>query len=228
MKVIIYGIGNRYDILFDFKEFVSMGIFKNEIQISGFADRNPELWGREILHNGQRFLIHNIDDFSKNEFDKIMVTTDVYFDEIRDKLVQDGYKEEQIFLIDNIFEQYVEQISYDKNPLFDDYWMRLYEDGNETAAFFRTKKYKRIAVYGADLLAERLMRVLKKAGIKILRNPTEEGADANVLPETDLIVVTTSKDYMKIERELCEKNHIEVISIQELVYKTLPIPVFML
>ena len=29
------------------------------------------------------------------------------------------------------------------------------------------------------------------------------------------------KDYMKIERELCEKNHIEVISIQELVYKTL-------
>lgn len=97
MKVIIYGIGNRYDILFDFKEFVSMGIFKNEIQISGFADRNPELWGREILHNGQRFLIHNIDDFSKNEFDKIMVTTDVYFDEIRDKLVQDGYKEEQIF-----------------------------------------------------------------------------------------------------------------------------------
>lgn len=65
------------------------------------------------------------------------------------------------------------------------------------------------------------MRVLKKAGIKILRNPTEEGADANVLPETDLIVVTTSKDYMKIERELCEKNHIEVISIQELVYKTL-------
>ena len=221
MKVIIYGIVNRYDILFDFKEFVSMGIFKNEIQISGFADRNPELWGREILHNGQRFLIHNIDDFSKNEFDKIMVTTDVYFDEIRDKLVQDGYKEEQIFLIDNIFEQYVEQISYDKNPLFDDYWMRLYEDGNEAAAFFRTKKYKRIAVYGADLLAERLMRVLKKAGIKILRNPTEEGADANVLPETDLIVVTTSKDYMKIERELCEKNHIEVISIQELVYKTL-------
>ena len=36
-----------------------------------------------------------------------------------------------------------------------------------------------------------------------------------------IFVLGFCKDYMKIERELCEKNHIEVISIQELVYKTL-------
>ena len=230
MKVIVYGIGKRYYSLFGCCEYFDMGIIANEIEIVGFSDSNSDIYGRKIIYNGTLFEIRSIWEFAQNDFDKIMVTTKDYFEEIKSRLVEGGCKPEQIFLIDDIFEPYLELINCANYPLLNENWLWLCKEKEKAALFFDEMKYKNIAVLGTGLLLVQLLHFFEEANAKVRylidsgKNDQYEGLPVfgieSVLPTVDIIVVAAMENYMDIERELCENNFVEVISIQELTYKT--------
>ncbi len=108
MRVIIYGIGKRYYQFFNYTEFIKKGVIEKDFQIVGFADSNRQIWNSDIVYNGYHFKIKCIGEFQS--IDKIIVTTNLYFDEIKNKLIKKGYKKEQILLIDQLFEKYLDEV----------------------------------------------------------------------------------------------------------------------
>ncbi len=243
MKVVVYGIGKRFFALFDYRESMDMGIITHEIDIVGFSDSSRELFGKEIRYNGRIFRVKDIQDFSEDEFDKIMVMTSDYFEEIRDGLVERGYQPEQIILADDIFEPYHELIGCGNYSLLDRQWMELYGQIEDRVCFFEAWGYRNVAVYGEGEEAEYMARVLEQAGVSVCRfsdvnalekhkkqekqkkQEEQERTSAHKaedrLQETDIIIVADSSRYMEIEKELCERSPAEVISMRELIYKTL-------
>ncbi len=225
MKVILYGIGERYHKLFDFNEFADIGILKHGMEVVGVSDGNQNVWGRQLIYCGKKFRIQGIDAFSREDYDKIMVTTDVYFEEIRDGLLEKGYGRERIGLIDDILGQYPEEIGYIPSPSMQGYWMDLYENETRASLYFDTKGYKKVVVYGTDALAGRLAGVLQRFFLEVVLCPDTgregESGDAFCFPKADIVVVTDMEKYMETERRICRSSRVEVVSIQELVYKTL-------
>lgn len=231
MKVIVYGIGKRYFDLFDYRENMDMGIIVNDVNIVGFSDGNPELFGKVIRYNGRIFKIKAIQEFSADEFEKIMITTSDYFEEIRDVLIRNEYRPEQIFLADDIFEPYYELMSCGNYTLIEEQWMKLFRQIEDKAYFFEAGRYQNVLVYGDGSAAKNLDHILKQAGIKvrclldIYAVEKQEGTLVhNVedeLSKTDIVIVADSNRYMEIEKEICERSPVEVISMQELIYKTL-------
>lgn len=230
MKVIIYGCGRRYYNLFGWHEYVDLGMITNEVEVVGFADGNPDFWGKRIVYNGNTFQVKNIEEYPEKDYDKIMVTTKDYFEEIHDILIRQGYKEEKIFLIDDIFEHNLELISSRRYFLLNRQWGEFCRSGNYASFFFKSGNYRDIAICGLNEMAEQLIHLCRKSGIRIqyLIDTDATGIFKDLpifqidskLPKVDIIVVTTD-NYMWYERELCKKNNIEVISIQEVIYKTL-------
>lgn len=231
MKVIIYGLGRRYFNLFDWQEQVDLGMIKNEVEVVGLSDGNSELWGRRISYNDKPLVVKNIREYSENGYDRIMVTSKDFFEEIRCDLVQLGCTGGKICLIDDFFEPYLELISSEKYTLLLEQWTELRESENEAVFFLRAGKYRDVAVYGSGPLAEHFMGICRQAGIRLrylIEGDTKgQGSGLPVykigdrLPEADIIVVATTESYMQLEKEICRRNHIEVISIQEMIYKTL-------
>lgn len=232
MKVILYGIGKRYYNLFSLEEQVDVGLIKNEAEIIGFTDGDSSKWGMPVIYDGQNYAIRNVEDFCAEDFDKIVITTKQKYEEIRCELIQKGYKEEKILLIDEIFETNPEKISYVNALFFDKQWKKFCSiDGIKI--FFQENNYQEIAIYGTGIISDRLIEVLKKSAdinIKYLISSDETSKVNNdlmnykldaELPSADLIIVAVLENYMEIERTICEKAMIEVISIQELVYKAL-------
>ncbi|MCI8972546.1 MAG: hypothetical protein HFH79_03010 [Lachnospiraceae bacterium] len=230
MKVIVYGIGKRYYSLFGCCEYFDMGIIANEIEIVGFSDSNSDIYGRKIIYNGTLFEVRSIWEFAQNDFDKIMITTKDYYEEIENRLVEGGCKPEQIFVIDDIFEPYLELINCANYPLLNENWLWLSKEKEKVTLFFNLMKYKNIAVLGTGLLLVQLLHLFENIDVKV-RYLIDSGNNdrykelpmfgiGSELPTVDIIVVATMENYMDIERELCENTSIEVISIQELTYKT--------
>ncbi len=231
MKVIIYGVGRRYYNLFNWHEYVDLGMITNEIETVGFSDGNSDLWGKRVVHGGSAFVVKNIKEYPEDGYDKIMVTSKECFAEIRDGLVKQGYKGEKIFLADDIFEPYLELINSGYYSLLIKQWLHFCESGQNPVSFFRAGNYKDIAVYGSGRLAEQFIHACRQGGIRVgylIESDLAEqfGGLPNYrmedeLPRADIIVVAVTEDYMQIESKICRKNDVEVISLQEVIYKTL-------
>lgn len=232
MKIVLYGIGKRYYDLISLDEEADIGLIKRRLEVIGFSDGDSKKWGMPITYDGQQFIIRNIEDFDVENFDRIVITTIQKYEEIRFELIKKGFKREQILLIDEIFEANPEQINYVDDSFFCKQWTKSHRiDGIKR--FLQEKKYQEIAVYGMGRISEHLIDELKKStdiSIKYLIFPNENQKEDNgfiiyrpntELPPADLIIVAVLENYMEIESTICEKNRIEVISIQELVYKAL-------
>lgn len=231
MKVVIYGCGRRYYNLFDWFEYVDLGMIKHEIEVVGFSDGNPAVWGERVLYSGKSFEIRNIKEYLENDYDKIMVISKDFFEEICDDLIRQGYKKEIIFLIDEIFEPNLELISSGCYFTLYKQWAEFCESESNLALFFQAGNYKDIAIYGSGKMSELLIRICSKSDIRVRYLI---GSNSGVkhgylpiyqidteLPQVDIIVVSTTENYMWIEKEICRKNGVEVISIQEVIFKTL-------
>lgn len=222
MRVIIYGIGIRYDSLVRRQENVGVAFLKNRIEVIGFADGNDDLIGKNVVYEGQLFKIKNVYEFDRNTFDKIIVTTKKYFKEIKSQMIQNGLEEEQILLIDDMFELNPEYVSYEDISYLEKQWIKLCKMKKNVGDFLRDRKYKKVAVYGDGIFAERLLKELRQSNLenqhwKYSKKEKQESDNSSV----DIIVVASSENYMDTERRLCETNNIEVISIQELIYKSI-------
>lgn len=232
MKIIIYGIGKRFYNLFFLEERIDIGLIKNRVQVAGFSDGNPDKWGKPVGYEKQRDVIKSMDDFLEADFDKIVVTTKNHYEEIRSELMQKGYKREQIIAVDEILEANPEMMYYEDHGFFQKQWEKL-RDTDDIKVFLGGRGYKKIAVYGTGEIAEGLTGYLENSEditIEYFISPDKDkrgdnrprvyGADAQ-LPPVNLIIIAELEKYMEIERIICERNLVEVISIQELVYKAL-------
>lgn len=232
MKAILYGIGKRYDNLFSLEERVDMGLIKNEIEIVGFSDNDYRKWGMPLRYEGQQFTVQSINDFPENSFEKIIVITKLNYEGICHDLMKKGYGKDQVLLIDEIFETEPQPINYKNKSFFNKQWEKL-RDTDNMNLLLEEKNYKEIAVYGTDEIADYLIKYLTKSPeieVEYLISPEGKTKTNNSLavykpdvklPPSDLIIVAVLGNYMEIERTICEHNNIEVISILELMYKSL-------
>ena len=111
MKIVIYGIGKGYSVFFERNNtFLKRNIHAADIQIIGFVDGNRALWGTKVTYDRREFIIQNIEDFSKAIVEGVIVTTELFFEEIKEELVGKGYREEQIFLINELYDSYLGQL----------------------------------------------------------------------------------------------------------------------
>lgn len=110
MRIVVYGIGRRFYSLFSKQAVLDLAFVQNEVEIVGFADKSDVIWGREILYDGQIFKVKNLQEFLRSDFDKIIVMSRVYFDEIRKELIEKGYEKEHILPIDSLLERYYDEI----------------------------------------------------------------------------------------------------------------------
>lgn len=110
MRSIIYGIGKKYREFFSNLAFVRKKFIEGKIEIVGFADGDDAIFGMEIKYFEKKFTVQNIDDFQSEDIDMIIVTSKLYFNEIREKLILKKYEKNQILLIDDIYESYVNEI----------------------------------------------------------------------------------------------------------------------
>lgn len=108
MKAIIYGIGKRYRELC--QEFD-----KNKIEVVGFADGNNNVIGSKIKYNNATYEIGSIDQFDQFEYDKILVTTEKYYEEIQEQLIKKGFEKDNILLIEKLFADNLFHIQYFEN-----------------------------------------------------------------------------------------------------------------
>lgn len=104
--------------------------------------------------------------------------------------------------------------------LLSKWWTQLHEAGGDASLFLKARGIKNIAVYGRGVWTEQLFRDLQYSEIDI-QDITDLAFDSEQPPSVDIIIVTETEKYMDVECKLCERNMTEVISIQELIDKTL-------
>lgn len=110
MKIIIYGIGKSYNKFMNNLAFVTKGIIEKELDVVGVSDGSQDICGRTVIYNGHEFDICKIEEFNINDIDYIVVTTKVFFDEIRANLIKKGYRKKQILLIDWLYNSYLDDV----------------------------------------------------------------------------------------------------------------------
>ena len=108
MKAIIYGIGEKC-------REVCREFDKNKIEVAGFADGNSNVIGSKIRYKNDIYKVESIDQFEKVEYDKILVTTKKYYEEIQKQLIEKGYDKGKIILIDKVFADNMFHIQYFEN-----------------------------------------------------------------------------------------------------------------
>ncbi len=91
-KIILWGMGKIAD---DF--FKEIKLFEEEIKVIAVTDSNQQKWGTEI----GGFIVISPQEACVLKFDKIIVTSTMYFDEIKNRILQDTEIKESF--IENIY-----------------------------------------------------------------------------------------------------------------------------
>lgn len=109
-RVIVYGIGRTfYDFFYD-KEWYQRAIAENNIEIISLADSSTEKIGKEIVLNGKPYIIYAAEDIAELSYDAVLITSNLYYNEIKEELINKKIKEECIFLfgtyIHNLLQRY--------------------------------------------------------------------------------------------------------------------------
>lgn len=124
-----------------------------------------------------------------------------------------------------------EQRSYCNDPVLSEQLGSLDLSEEGLSVFFRMRKIERVALCGFGELVYHLYDKLILNGVEVcyLIGPIDSKgmgdmpvySIGDVLPGVDLIIVSDTDGYMDTERRICERNFVEVISLQELIDKVL-------
>lgn len=108
-------------------------------------------------------------------------------------------------------------------------WIELYESGVKLSSFFIYHQYNRVAIYGMKEVGELLYNDLSKSRNIEVVAVIDKNTSINyknidiislndVIPDSDVIVVTAIHYYNEIENELRNKVSCPVISIEDVLY----------
>lgn len=109
-------------------------------------------------------------------------------------------------------------------------WLVLKQEGKSLEQYFVKNGYKTVAIYGMGEMGNRLYDELKnsdKVEVKyaIDKNAASTYSELEVLesednlPEVDVVVVTATFAFDKIEEELNEKINYPIVSLDDVVYE---------
>ena len=97
-KIVLYGLGMRFEKLVRKNYLVNKELKKYEIV--GFIDKKRV--GENILFNNVNYVIFSLNTWMDFNIDKVVIISNKYLDEIESELVKRGFREEQIFTLDEI------------------------------------------------------------------------------------------------------------------------------
>lgn len=109
------------------------------------------------------------------------------------------------------------------------HWLTLKEEGREVKKYFENENYHNIAIYGIGYLGKHLIWELKESEIEIdytidkKVNELTEGIKIfrpeDVLPKTDVIVVTVLTEFEEIAYDLENKVDCPIISLEDIIFE---------
>lgn len=109
-KVIIYGLGKRYEMLFNDKSFCEYLTNQIGIDVIGLSDGNINKWGSFVLFSGIYKEVNSIKGYEDDDYDNIIITSNIHFEEIKRDLIAEGISKEKIYSINKLLESYLEHI----------------------------------------------------------------------------------------------------------------------
>lgn len=110
-----------------------------------------------------------------------------------------------------------------------DRWVEIKQEGRNLAEYFVENGYQKVIVYGMHYAGERLVEELKNTNIQVVCGIDKKAqsifADIDVItkddliPETDVIVVTAISFFDEIENEMKDKVDCPIVSLEDVVYE---------
>lgn len=97
-KVAFYGLGAQFELNIVRNNFVREKL--NQCRIVGFIDQNK--YGNWIVFNGVSYLIVSLNQWTDYTVDKIIITSIKHQDEIRESLIEHGFRNDQIGTLDQV------------------------------------------------------------------------------------------------------------------------------
>lgn len=108
-KIIIYGIGNDFHTYFDQISLYRNMTEKMEVSVLAFCDGNEKRIGEKVYIGNEMHEIKNVQTVLSASCDYIVVTTNKYFQEIRESLTEKGADSKKIVpLTDYLYDLYFE------------------------------------------------------------------------------------------------------------------------
>lgn len=104
-KLLIYGLGKRFQSYFVDDTFMEHQLKKSGYEIIGLFDKN--YINKTYTYKNQNFLIKSIQEWKNIKNCQILVTSKRFFEEIQSELCTYGFAKEQIILIDNLIEEFL-------------------------------------------------------------------------------------------------------------------------
>lgn len=100
-KIIVYGLGGRCNEILEDEPFKQM-LIQRDMEIVAFADGDVKKRNTEIRFAGCVYRAKTVDECLTVEFDYIFVTSNKYFQEIKDCLIEKGVAQNAIYTIDEV------------------------------------------------------------------------------------------------------------------------------
>ena len=110
-----------------------------------------------------------------------------------------------------------------------DRWVEIKQEGRNLAEYFVENGYQKVIVYGMHYTGKRLVEELKNTNIQVVcvidKKAQSIFADIDVItkddliPETDVIVVTAISFFDEIENEMKDKVDCPIVSLEDVVYE---------
>lgn len=104
-KIVIYGLGKQFNNYFVDDTFLYHQFKKFGYEIIGLFDKN--YINKTYVYKNQEFLIKSIQEWKDIENCQIVITSKKFFEEIQRELFTYGFEDEQIILIDNLIEEFL-------------------------------------------------------------------------------------------------------------------------
>lgn len=105
-KIIIYGLGKHFETIVMQNSYISNKMRKYEI--AGFIDQNKH--GEGITFHDKEYTVMSLKEWRDFNVDKVVVTPKKYIDEIIKQLSDHGVRQEQICLLDEIVEPFINDL----------------------------------------------------------------------------------------------------------------------
>lgn len=104
MKLVVYGLGKAFKLIFEDIDFYKKVILERGYNVS-FMDKNKV--GVEIEFNDAKYTVKKFDITENYSETLFLVTSDKFFAEIKIELIEKGLKETQIIRVDEFVDMYL-------------------------------------------------------------------------------------------------------------------------
>jgi hypothetical protein len=110
-----------------------------------------------------------------------------------------------------------------------DKWVEIKQGGKNLSLYFQKREYTRIAIYGMSRAGKTLYNELEGTGITVAYGIDKSAetmyADVDILglddslEPVDAVVVTAVTYFQEIKKDISEKVHCPVISLEDILYE---------